>query len=175
MIRILLRHPATLVFLATIVACGAAESKLPYQDPSLPQEQRIDDLISRLTLDEKIGLVHASGNFRAGGVPRLGVPYLWTDDGPQGVRAETELTSWQLAGRTDDFVTAMPIGMNLAATWDPELAAAYGKVIGEEACSRGKHVILGPAINIVRTPLCGRNYDYFGEDPWLTSRLLRRE
>jgi beta-glucosidase len=148
-----------------------AQEKPAYLDRALPVERRIDDLLGRMTLEEKVAMVHASGEFRAGGVPRLGVPYLWTDDGPQGVREETKLDSWDLAGRTDDYVTAMPVGMNLAASWNPELAEACGSVIGQEACARGKHVILGPALNIMRTPLCGRTYDYFGEDPWLASRM----
>jgi beta-glucosidase len=148
-----------------------AQDRPPCLDPALPVERRIDDLLSRMTLEEKIGMVHASGKFRAGGVPRLGVPYLWTDDGPQGVREETLPDSWEVARRTDDYVTAMPVGINLAATWDSGLALAYGKVIGQEACARGKNVMLGPALNIMRTPLCGRNYDYFGEDPWLASRM----
>lgn len=148
-----------------------AREKPAYLDSALPVETRIDDLLKRMTLDEKIAMVHASGEFRAGGVPRLGVPYLWTDDGPEGVREETKLDSWALAGRTDDYATAMPVGMDIAATWNPELAAACGKVIGEEARARGKDVILGPGINIMRTPLCGRSYDYYGEDPWLASRM----
>ena len=143
----------------------------PYQDPKVPVEARIDDLVSRMTLDEKIALVHANGMFRSGGVQRLGIPYLWTDDGPQGVREEVALTSWTPTGQTDDYATAIPPGSALAATWNPELAEACGRVIGEEACARGKNVILGPGINIVRTPLCGRNYDYYGEDPWLSGRL----
>jgi beta-glucosidase len=153
------------------VACLSAQPKPAYQDASLPVEQRIDDLLPRLTLEEKVGLVHASGKFRGGGVPRLGVPYLWTDDGPDGVREETKSDSWDVAGWTSDYVTAMPVGINLAATWDPELAVACGRVIGQEACARGKNVMLGPSLNIMRTPLCGRNYDYFGEDPWLVSRI----
>jgi beta-glucosidase len=166
-----IRFASVTAALACAAFAGEPTPQLPYQNPALPTEQRIDDLVSRMTLEEKVTFVHASGNFRAGSVPRLGVPYLWTDDGPQGVREETKMTSWEVAGRTDDFVTAMPIGMNLASTWDPELAVAYGKVVGEEAAWRGKHVILGPALNIQRTPLCGRTYDYFGEDPWLTSRM----
>jgi beta-glucosidase len=149
---------------------GAAD-KAPYQDPRLSIEARIDDLMPRLTLEEKIGLVHANGMFRSGGVDRLGIPHLWMDDGPQGVREEIGLDSWGPAGRTDDFATALPPGVTLAATWDPELAKACGRVIGEESRARGKDVILGPAMNIMRTPLCGRNYDYYGEDPWLSSRI----
>jgi beta-glucosidase len=142
-----------------------------YLDKTLPVEARIDDLMSRLTLDEKIGLVHANGTFRSGGVERLGIPYLWTDDGPQGVREEVGLTSWGPVGRTDDFATALPPGLTLAATWNPALAQECGRLIGEEACVRGKNVLLGPGMNIIRTPLCGRNYDYYGEDPWLSGRM----
>ena len=162
---------ALICVVAASAANLSAQPKPAYQDSSLPVEKRIDDLLPRLTLEEKVGMVHASGKFRGGGVPRLGVPYLWTDDGPDGVREETKLDSWEVAGWTSDYVTAMPTGINLAATWDPELAVAYGKVIGQEACARGKNVMLGPSLNIMRTPLCGRNYDYFGEDPWLTSRI----
>jgi beta-glucosidase len=142
-----------------------------YLDRTLPVEARIDDILARLTLDEKIGLIHANGMFRSGGVERLGIPYLWTDDGPQGVREEVGVKSWSPTGQTDDFATALPPGLTLAATWNPELARACGTVIGEEACIRGKNVLLGPGMNIIRTPLCGRNYDYYGEDPWLSSRI----
>jgi beta-glucosidase len=142
-----------------------------YLDKTLPTEARIDDIMARLTLDEKIGLIHANGMFRSGGVERLGIPYLWTDDGPQGVREEVGVKSWSATGQTDDFATALPPGLTLAATWNPDLARACGTVIGEEACVRGKNVLLGPGVNIIRTPLCGRNYDYYGEDPWLSSRI----
>ena len=153
------------------LALPAAAQKPAYLDRSLPAQARIEDLLSRLSLDEKIALVHANGTFRSGGVERLGIPYLWTDDGPQGVREEVALTSWASAGRTDDYATAMPPGLTLAAAWDPALAAECGKVIGKEACARGKNVLLGPGMNIIRTPLCGRNYDYYGEDPWLSASI----
>jgi beta-glucosidase len=156
--------------LAVAAALRAADTPR-YLDTSLAVEARIDDLMARLTLEEKIGLVHANGLFRSGGVERLGLPSLWTDDGPQGVREEVGVTSWGPTGRTDDFATALPPGLTVAATWDPALAQACGKVIGEEACARGKNVLLGPGINIIRTPLCGRNYDYYGEDPWLSGRI----
>jgi beta-glucosidase len=149
----------------------AAESHPAYLDPSLPVERRIDDLLPRLSLEEKISLVHANSKFSAGGVPRLGLPALWMADGPQGVREEVSPNSWEPAGRTDDFATAMPVGIALASTWDPTLAEAYGKVVGEEARERKKDVMLGPALNIMRTPICGRNYDYSGEDPWLAGRM----
>ena len=131
----------------------------------------MDDLLARLTLEEKVSLVHANGKFRAGGVSRLSVPYLWMADGPQGVREELGVDSWSPAGWTTDFATAMPVGMALASTWNVDLADAYGRTVGDEARARGKHVILGPALNIERTPINGRNYDYFGEDPWLSGRM----
>jgi beta-glucosidase len=169
-----MRFPALLACPVVALSCAsalAATDTPRYLDASLSVEARIDDLIPRLTLDEKIGLVHANGLFRSGGVERLGIPYLWTDDGPQGVREEVGLNSWNAAGRTDDFATALPPGLTIAATWNPALAEEAGKVIGEEACARGKNVLLGPGVNIVRTPLCGRNYDYYGEDPWLSGRI----
>ena len=156
-----------------LAACPpvSAQSKPVYLDASQPVEKRIDDLLSRLTLDEKLSIIHANGKFRSGGVERLGVPALWTADGPQGVREELKLDSWENAGWTNDFATAMPVGIALGASWDPELARAYGKVVGEEARERNKNVMLGPALNIIRTPLGGRDYDYFGEDPFLSGRL----
>lgn len=158
--------------LLCVLAGSALGADIPrYLNRALPTEARIDDLLGRLTLDEKIGLVHANGLFRSGGVERLNIPYLWTDDGPQGVREDVGLNSWSAAGRTDDFATALPPGLTIAATWDPALAEEGGQVIGQEACIRGKNVLLGPGINIIRTPLCGRNYDYYGEDPWLSGRM----
>ncbi len=169
-------HPLALIT-RTLLAAGllaapaATQDKPLYLDPTAALDKRLDDLLPRLSLDEKLALIRANGKFRSGGVPRLGIPYLWTADGPQGVREELGLDSWESAKRTDDFVTAMPVGMALASSWDPELAKLYGKVIGEEARARDKHVMLGPALNIQRTPLCGRTYDYFGEDPWLSGRM----
>ena len=148
-----------------------AQEKAPYQDAARPRDERVEDLLRRLTIEEKVSLVHANGKFRSGGVERLGVPPLWTADGPHGVREELGIDSWEPAGWTSDFATAMPTGIALASTWSPELAEAYGRTVGEEARARGKHVILGPGLNIQRTPLCGRNYDYFGEDPWLAGRI----
>ncbi len=134
-------------------------------------ENRIDQLLSQMTLQEKLGLVHADSKFATAGVPRLGIPRLWMSDGPEGVREEIETNDWGPAGRTDDFSTWLPADLGLAATFDPDLARAYGSVIGQEAKARGKHIMLGPSLNIQRTPLNGRNFEYMGEDPWLTSRM----
>lgn len=149
----------------------AQSAPAPYLDKTLPTERRIDDLLSRLTVEEKVSLIHADSKFTIAGVPRLGVPMRWLDDGPFGVREDIGPHDWKNAGRTDDYSTAMPAGIALAATWNPALAAEEGRVIGEEAVHRNKHVMLGPAINIMRTPLCGRNFEYFGEDPYLTGRI----
>ncbi|MEI6861507.1 MAG: glycoside hydrolase family 3 N-terminal domain-containing protein, partial [Verrucomicrobiota bacterium] len=116
-------------------------------------------------------MVHGTGNWTSGGVPRLGLPPVTMDDGPLGVRAETQANSFTSANRDDDAATAMPATLGLAATWNPKLAFDYGAVIGAEAFRRGKNIMLGPSLNIQRTPLNGRNFEYLGEDPFLTARI----
>jgi beta-glucosidase len=148
-----------------------AEDRPLYLDPAQPLEARVEDLLSRLTLEEKISLLHGDSKFTTAPIPRLGIPRRWLSDGPHGVREDVGPDTWSPANRTDDFVTAMPCGLALAATWNPELAQLEGETIGEEALARGKHIMLGPAVNIMRTPLCGRNFEYFGEDPFLASRI----
>ena len=134
-------------------------------------ETRIEDTLAQLTLDEKIGLIHAQSKFSSRGVPRLGIPDLWCDDGPHGVRPETLWDKWEAASWTNDSCTAFPSLTCLAATWDRELAEEYGRDLGEEARYRGKNVLLGPGVNICRTPLCGRNFEYMGEDPFLAGQM----
>lgn len=131
----------------------------------------MEDLLSRLTLEEKIKLCHADSKFTTAAIPRLGIPRRWLSDGPHGVREDVGPDTWEVAGRTDDFATAMPCGIALAATWNPELAQREGVVIGQEARKRGKDIMLGPGLNIMRSPLCGRNFEYFGEDPFLAGRM----
>ncbi len=169
-LKIVLAIALALAFIG-IASAQAPPARTAYLDAGKSIDARVEDLLARLTLEEKVGLVHANGKFRAGGVPRLGVPPLWTADGPQGVREELGIDSWSPAGWTNDFATAMPVGIALAATWNQELAEAYGRTVGDEARARGKHVILGPGLNIQRTPLGGRSYDYYGEDPWLAGRI----
>ena len=142
-----------------------------YQDAAQPQEARVEDLLSRLTLEEKIAIIHADSKFTTAAIPRLGIPRRWLDDGPHGVREDIGPDTWAPAGRTDDFSTAMPSGICLAATWNPGLGFSEGEAIGQEARARGKDIMLGPGINILRTPLCGRNFEYLGEDPFLTSQM----
>jgi beta-glucosidase len=147
-----------------------AENQPLYLDESKPIEARVDDLLSRLTLEEKDSLVYANSTFSVAAVPRLGIPELWMDDGPMGVREEVGV-GFRNLNRTDDFATAMPATLGLAATFNTNLANAFGAVIGQEAKQRGKDIMLGPSLNIQRTPVCGRNFEYMGEDPFLTSRM----
>ena len=143
-----------------------------YLDESKPLEQRIDDALRRMTLDEKIAVIHAQSKFSSPGVKRLGFPDLWTDDGPHGVRPDVLWDEWEQAGQTNDSCVAFPALTCLAATWNPDLARLYGESLGEEALYRNKSVMLGPGVNIFRTPLNGRNFEYMGEDPWLASRMV---
>ncbi len=150
-----------------------AQSKLPvYLDNNQPIELRIKDALSKMTLEEKVKLCTAQSKFSSHGVPRLGIPELWMSDGPHGVRMEIMWDSWGHAGWTNDSCTAFPALTCLAATWDPQMSMMYGKALGEEARYRRKDVILGPGVNIYRTPLNGRNFEYMGEDPYLASKMV---
>lgn len=124
-----------------------------------------------LTLDEKIGMIHGDGLFRTKGVERLSIPALKMSDGPMGVRNEFKNDEWKAIGHNDDYVTYLPSISALACTWNRELSYTSGNVLGEEARGRGKDVILGPGVNIKRAPLCGRNFEYFSEDPYLTIEM----
>ena len=150
----------------------AQEQRALYMDIGQPLDARVEDLLSRMTLEEKIALVHADSKFTSAAIPRLGLPRRWLSDGPHGVREDVGPDTWKPAGRTDDFASFMPALIGLAATWNTDLATAYGKVIGEEARQRGKQIMLGPGMNIMRTPLNGRNFEYPGEDPFLSSRMV---
>ena len=161
-----------LIFLLITLLAIEAKTQTPaYQDTSLPIGQRVEDALSRMTLAEKVGLCHAWGKFYSGGVPRLGIPGLWMSDGPHGVRAEIDWNEWKDAGWTTDSCTAFPSLTCLAATWNPKMAEKYGRALGEEAAYRGKNVLLGPGVNIYRTPLNGRNFEYMGEDPVLSATM----
>ena len=160
-------------FLATLLlACsiGTVSAQTPvYMDDAQPIEARVKDALSRMTLEEKVALCHAQSKFSSAGVPRLGIPELWMSDGPHGVRAEINWNDWGYANWTNDSITAFPALTCLAATWNPDMSAKYGKAIGEEARYREKDVLLGPGVNIYRTPMNGRNFEYMGEDPYLAS------
>jgi beta-glucosidase len=138
-------------------------------------EERITKLMMRMTLAEKIILCHAGSKFAVAAIPRLGIPEFWMSDGPHGVRHEICRDSWDPVDTEEDRSTYLPTGIALAATWNPDAAYRFGTVLGAEARHRGKDVILGPGINIARTPLCGRNFEYFGEDPHLIAALIAPE
>lgn len=156
----------------SLAALSVSAATPVYLDDSKPIEERVEDALARMTLREKINIIHAQSKFSAPGVPRLGIPELWCTDGPMGVRPEVLWDEWEQAGWTNDSCTAFPSLTALAATWDPDMARLYGKSIGEEARFRNKSVILGPGINIYRTPLNGRNFEYMGEDPYLISKMV---
>lgn len=141
-------------------------------DNNKKREKEIDRLIKKLTLDEKIAMIHGASLFRSGAVERLGIPAIETSDGPMGVRAEFMDDRWILAGNQDDMVSYLPSNSALASTWNTELARDMGHVLGAEARGRGKDVILAPGINIKRDPLCGRNFEYMTEDPRLAATLV---
>lgn len=149
----------------------SAEVPPLYKDTTQPIEMRVEDLLSRLSLEEKISLIHANSKFTTPAIERFGIPRRWLSDGPHGVREDIGPDTWNPAGRTDDFSTCMPAGICLAATWNPELGYAVGEVIGQEARARGKDIMLAPGVNILRTPLCGRSFEYLSEDPFLAARM----
>ena len=143
-----------------------------YLDETKTIEERVEDALNRMTVEEKVAMTHAQSKFSSPGVPRLGIPEFWMTDGPHGIRPEVLWDEWEQAGWTNDSCVAFPALTCLAATWNPEMSLLYGKSIGEEARYRKKDVLLGPGINIYRTPLNGRNFEYMGEDPYLTSQMV---
>ena len=158
--------------LAAVALPLSAQQKPVYLDASKPIEERVEDALSRLTLEEKVKLTHAQSKFSSAGVPRLGIPDVWTDDGPHGIRPDVLWDEWEQAGCTNDSCVAFPALTCLAATWNPEMSLLYGQTIGEEARYRNKSVLLGPGVNIYRTPLNGRNFEYMGEDPYLAGKMV---
>lgn len=166
-----------ILFGASLLAasCGQSAPKFDgpaYLDESLPIDVRVEDALSRMTMEEKVKILHAQSKFSSAGVPRLGIPEIWTTDGPHGIRPEVMWDEWDQARWTNDSCVAFPALTCLAATWNEEMSALYGKVIGEEARYRDKDVLLGPGVNIYRTPLNGRNFEYMGEDPFLASKMV---
>ena len=142
-----------------------------YLDPQAPIESRVKDALSRMTTHEKIKVLHAQSKFTSAGVPRLGIRQLNMDDGPHGVREELEWNTWNPARWTNDYCVAFPSLTCLAATWNRDLSAVYGNAISEEFAYRGKDLLLGPGVNIQRTPLNGRAFEYMGEDPYLAGEM----
>lgn len=159
-----------------VIACGlflnaAAASSQVTDKEKVQMEKRIEKLIKKMTLEEKVGLLHGNSKFYVAGVERLGIPEWSLSDGPHGVRAEINRHDWAYAGWTNDSASYFPTGTAFAAAWNPELAYRRGEVLGEEARLRKKDVLLGPGVNIIRSPLCGRNFEYMSEDPYMNSVL----
>lgn len=159
------------VCLMAVQAVSFAQ-KPAYLDESKDIEERVEDALKRMTLAEKIDVIHAQSKFSSAGVKRLGMPDFWTDDGPHGVRPDVLWDEWEQAGQTNDSCVAFPALTCLAASWNPAMSEFYGHALGEEALYRGKNMILGPGVNIYRTPLGGRNFEYMGEDPYLASQMV---
>ena len=168
------KNVKTIVVLLLLASIGInAQNKVPvYLDDKKSIEERVADALSKMTTEEKIAMIHAQSKFSSPGVPRLGIPENWMTDGPHGIRTEVLWDEWDQAGWTNDSCIAFPALTALSATWNKEMAALYGKSIGEEARYRNKNVLLGPGVNIYRTPLNGRNFEYMGEDPFLTSKMV---
>ena len=145
---------------------------LPLFTLNAQQDSIVENIISQLTIVEKVAMCHAQSKFSSPGIPRLGIPELWMSDGPHGIRPEINWDDWGYANWTNDYVTAFPALSCLAATFNPDLSMQYGKSIGQQARYRKKDILLGPGVNIYRTPLNGRNFEYMGEDPYLASVMV---
>ena len=167
-----MKKTMTAILCVLFFAGMQAQTKPIYLDNLQPIELRIKDALSKMTLEEKVKLCTAQSKFSSHGVPRLGIPELWMSDGPHGVRMEILWDSWGHANWSNDSCTAFPALTCLAATWDPSMSRLYGNAIGEEARYREKDVLLGPGVNIYRSPLNGRNFEYMGEDPFLAGRMV---
>ena len=171
-----MRHKIFLAAAALLLVLSCSPKKRAdgpvYLNPEAPLEARVQDALQRMTLEEKVAITHAQSKFSSAGVPRLGIPELWHTDGPHGIRPEVLWDEWDQAGWTNDSCTAFPALVNLAATWDRELSRLYGDCIGQEAKYREKDILLGPGINMGRTPLNGRTFEYMGEDPYLAGQLV---
>ena len=159
------------MFISLMLMATMAKAQV-YLDPQAPIEERVKDALSRMTIHEKIRILHAQSKFTSAGVPRLGIRQLNMDDGPHGVREELGWNSWSPAYWTNDSCVAFPSLTCLAATWNTELSALYGNAISEEFAFRGKDMLLGPGVNIQRTPLNGRAFEYMGEDPCLAGEMV---
>ena len=155
-----------IVSMALLFSCAQKE-----KHAQKGNEEKIDSLISLMTIEEKVAMIHSESSFTSGGVARLGIPHWVMSDGPHGVRKEHG-TDYVPDEGVMDSITYLPVGVTLASTWNPQLGYEVGKVLGEEARGRGKDVILGPGINIIRTPLNGRNFEYMSEDPYLVSKMV---
>ncbi len=151
-------YPIAILTMTIMTNTSTSQETDPYRNSKLPVEQRVDDLLSRMTLDEKIDLLSGKDSGETMDFPRLGIPSLRVTDGPHGV-------GWGVKS------TCFPTDISMASTWNPELVYQVGEALGDETRAAGRHILLGPCINIHRTPLGGRNFESFGEDPHLSGRM----
>lgn len=142
------------VFFLSVVAFGILVSGFS-QTVTKECEQRADSLVALMTLDEKISYIGGENDFYIRAIPRLGIPKIRMADGPQGIRNDTKSTLY-------------PCGILSASTWNRKLIYELGEGLGRDAKARGVNILLGPGVNIYRSPMCGRNFEYFGEDPYLS-------
>jgi beta-glucosidase len=160
-------------FIGIRLRAQEASAPAPYKDPALPVERRIDDLLARMTPQEKAEMLAGSGWMESQPNTRLGIPAIKMADGPLGVRNWRGTSAVTNAASTVPVTaTAFPAGIAMASTWDPELVARAAAVIAQEVKALGRDMILGPTININRVPLWGRNFEGFGEDPYLAARMV---
>ena len=162
----------TTIFAVLMAMTAMTAQAQTYLDPNAPLEERVKDALSRMTTHEKVQILHAQSKFTSAGVPRLGIRQLNMDDGPHGVREELEWNTWIPAKWTNDYIVAFPSLTCLAATWNRDISTAYGNAVSEEFAFRGKDIMLGPGVNIQRTPLNGRAFEYMGEDPFLAGEIV---
>lgn len=162
----------TTIFAVLMAMTAMTAQAQTYLDPNAPLEERVKDALSRMTTHEKVQILHAQSKFTSAGVPRLGIRQLNMDDGPHGVREELEWNTWSPAKWTNDYIVAFPSLTCLAATWNRGMSTAYGNAVSEEFAFRGKDIMLGPGVNIQRTPLNGRAFEYMGEDPFLAGEIV---
>ncbi|MFZ0745385.1 MAG: glycoside hydrolase family 3 C-terminal domain-containing protein [Terracidiphilus sp.] len=154
-------------------AQAAVPSNAPYKNSDLPVEKRVSDLLSRMTLEEKATMLSGSGWMESAPIERLGIPAIKMADGPLGVRSWAGSSAITSSANAPVKVetTSFPSGVDMAATWDTALVEREGQAIAEEVKALGRDMILGPTVNINRVPLWGRNFEGYGEDPYLSGRL----
>ena len=166
-----MRITRILAFTAIAVLLVSATNEKAHRSALLQYDKQIDGIISKMTIEEKVDMLHAKHMFVSAGVASQGIADMKYTDGPFGIREEMQPDNWNPLGLENDKATFFPTGSALAATWSPELAYAYGTGMAKEARLRGKDMILGPAINIQRIPTGGRTYEYLSEDPFLNSKM----
>ena len=161
----------SIIATVTLVLTTMNSMAQTYLDPNASVEDRVEDALKRMTVEEKIDMFHATGKFVSLGVPRLGIRQINHSDGPHGCRGELNWNDYNSAGWENDYIVAFPALSCLASTWNKELSSLYGDKVSEEFAFRNKTLLLGPGVSLVRTPLCGRNFEYMGEDPFLAGEM----